>query len=125
MTRNVCKSKSTYTRPGVNSFFFLRGGAVVGRHAKEPSLTHDRHPPSPSCNGGVYAQRFVRLVYVQRGAEFSAPEMEDVPGTTLIEVVLALSAWTLARAARGAAVAAPALAAVARNACPFLTAGMR
>ena len=51
--------------------------------------------------------------------------MEEVPGTTLIEVLLALSAWTLARAGRGGAVAAPALAAVARNACPFLTAGMR
>lgn len=62
---------------------------------------------------------------LQRGAEFSAPEMEDAPGTTLIEVVLALCAWTLARAGRGGAVAAPALAAVARNACPFLTAGMR
>lgn len=52
-------------------------------------------------------------------------EDEDAPGTTLIEVVLALSAWTLARAGRGGAVAAPALAAVARNTCPFLTAGMR
>eukprot|EP00752_Nemacystus_decipiens_P011806 g10475.t1 len=60
----------------------------------------------------------------RRGAEFSAPEMEEVPGTTLIEVLLALAAWTLARAGRAGAIAAPALAAVARNACPYLTAGM-
>ncbi|CAN0411545.1 unnamed protein product, partial [Hapterophycus canaliculatus] len=50
--------------------------------------------------------------------------MEDAPGTTMIEVLLALLAWTLARVGPGAAVAAPALAAAARNACPFLTTGM-
>ncbi|CAM9599659.1 unnamed protein product [Pylaiella littoralis] len=60
-----------------------------------------------------------------RGVEFSALEMDEAPGTTMIDMVLALSVWTLARGGKGGAVAAPALAAVARNACPFLTAGMR
>lgn len=74
----------------------------------------------------VYTLSFISFVLVrQRGAEFSAPEMEEVPGTTMIEMVLALSAWTLARGGKEGAVVAPALAAVARNACPFLTAGMR
>ncbi|CAN0510609.1 unnamed protein product, partial [Ectocarpus sp. 12 AP-2014] len=60
-----------------------------------------------------------------RGAEFAAPDLGDAPGTTMIEVVLSLCVYTLARAGTGGAVVAPALAAVARNLCPFLTRGMR
>ncbi|CAN0490773.1 unnamed protein product, partial [Ectocarpus sp. 12 AP-2014] len=60
-----------------------------------------------------------------RGAEFAAPDLGDAPGTTLIEVVLSLCVYALARAGTGGAVVAPALAAVARNLCPFLTRGMR
>lgn len=43
----------------------------------------------------------------------------------MMEVVVKLAAWALARAPGGIGLASPALAAVARNACPFLTAGMR
>ncbi|CBN79423.1 expressed unknown protein [Ectocarpus siliculosus] len=60
-----------------------------------------------------------------RGAEFAAPDLGDAPGTTMIEVVLSLCVYALARAGTGGAVVAPALAAVARNLCPFLTRGMR
>ena len=44
---------------------------------------------------------------------------------TLIEALLAVTSWSMSRAPEGVSLAAPALAAVARNACPFLTAGMR
>ncbi|CAM9894926.1 unnamed protein product [Ectocarpus sp. 6 AP-2014] len=60
-----------------------------------------------------------------RGAEFAAPDLGDAPDTTMIEVVLSLCVYALARAGTGGAVVAPALAAVARNSCPFLTRGMR
>lgn len=87
------------------------------------------HPLSPA---DIYNRKWV-ITYPdaspvpwQRREEFhSIPEADQEPGTTLIEVVVALPSWALAKASRGVGVVAPALAAVARNTCPFLTGGMR
>lgn len=61
----------------------------------------------------------------QRRGEFSAPEMEMEVGVHLLEVLLSLTAWSLTQGSGSVSVATPALAAVARNACPFLQGGMR
>ncbi|CAM9433855.1 unnamed protein product, partial [Sphacelaria rigidula] len=60
-----------------------------------------------------------------RRGEFSAPEMEMEVGVHLLEVLLSLTAWSLTQGSGSVSVATPALAAVARNACPFLQGGMR